>query len=115
MTFMGDLTEQEFRVQNLPMELLGSTIRSVQLKTVLSSCTIRGAQWLRCCATNRKVAGSIPDGAIGSFHLHNPSDRTMASNGNEYQEDFLGGKCGRCVRLTTLPPPCAVDMKTGKP
>jgi len=26
------------------------------------------AQWLRCCATNRKVAGSIPDG---------PSDRTM--------------------------------------
>ena len=22
------------------------------------------AQWLRCCATNRKVAGSIPDGAI---------------------------------------------------
>ena len=22
------------------------------------------AQWLRCCATNRKVAGSIPDGVI---------------------------------------------------
>ena len=26
------------------------------------------AQWLRCCATNRKVAGSIPAGAIGIFH-----------------------------------------------
>jgi hypothetical protein len=26
------------------------------------------AQWLRCCATNRKVAGSIPDGVIGIFH-----------------------------------------------
>ena len=26
------------------------------------------AQWLRCCATNRKVAGSIPDGGIGIFH-----------------------------------------------
>ena len=26
------------------------------------------AQWLRCCATNRKVAGSIPDGAVGIFH-----------------------------------------------
>jgi hypothetical protein len=26
------------------------------------------AQWLRCCATNRKVAGSIPDGIIGIFH-----------------------------------------------
>jgi len=26
------------------------------------------AQWLRCCATNLKVAGSIPDGVIGIFH-----------------------------------------------
>ena len=36
------------------------------------------AQWLRCCATNRKVAGSIPDGVIGIFHCHSHSDRTMA-------------------------------------
>ena len=28
------------------------------------------AQWLRCCATNRKVASSIPDGFIGIFHWH---------------------------------------------
>jgi len=35
------------------------------------------AQWLRRCATNRKVAGSIPDGVTGIFHWHNPSDRTM--------------------------------------
>ena len=33
---------------------------------------------LRCYATNRKVAGSIPAGAIGIFHWHNPSDRIMA-------------------------------------
>jgi hypothetical protein len=26
------------------------------------------AQWLRYCATNRKVAGSIPDGVTGIFH-----------------------------------------------
>jgi hypothetical protein len=26
------------------------------------------AQWLRYCATNRKVAGLIPDGVIGIFH-----------------------------------------------
>jgi hypothetical protein len=26
------------------------------------------AEWLRHCATNRKVAGSIPDGVIGIFH-----------------------------------------------
>ena len=36
------------------------------------------AQWLRCCATNGKVSGSIPDGVIGIFHSNNPSDRTMA-------------------------------------
>ena len=28
------------------------------------------AQWLRCCAINRKVTGSNPDGAIGIFHSH---------------------------------------------
>ena len=34
--------------------------------------------WSRHCATNRKVAGSIPDGVIGNFHWHNPSSRTIA-------------------------------------
>ena len=45
------------------------------------TCEMRGtvvAQWLTCCATNRKVAGSIPDGVTGIFHCHNPPDRTMA-------------------------------------
>jgi hypothetical protein len=36
------------------------------------------AEWLRYCATNRTVAVSIPDSVIGIFHLHNPSDHTMA-------------------------------------
>jgi hypothetical protein len=31
---------------------------------------------LRHWATNRKVAGSIPDGVIGIFHWINPSGRT---------------------------------------
>jgi hypothetical protein len=59
------------------------------------------AQWLRDCATNRKVAGSIPDGVTGIFNRHNPSDRTMAlgvdsaSNRNEYQEHFLEVKAVR--------------------
>jgi hypothetical protein len=26
------------------------------------------ARWLRCCGTNQKVAGSIPEGVIGIFH-----------------------------------------------
>ena len=34
-----------------------------------------------------------------------------ASNRNEYQEYSLGGKCGRCVGLTTLPPSCAVCLE----
>ena len=41
------------------------------------------AQWLRRCASNRKVAGSIPDGVIGILHWHNPSDRTMALGSTE--------------------------------
>jgi len=28
------------------------------------------ALWVRCCATNRKVAGSIPAGIIGIFYWH---------------------------------------------
>jgi len=28
------------------------------------------AQWLRGCATNRKVAGSIPAGVIGFFYSY---------------------------------------------
>ena len=36
------------------------------------------AQWLRCCTTNQRVAGPIPDGVTGIFHWHNPSDCTMA-------------------------------------
>ena len=35
------------------------------------------AQWLRFCAKNRKVTGSIPDDVIGIFNAYNPSDRTM--------------------------------------
>ena len=49
---------------------------------------------MRHSATSRKVAGSIPDGVIGIFHLHNRSGRTIpgvdsASDRNEYQEYFL--------------------------
>ena len=56
------------------------------------------AQWLRCCATNRKVAGSIPPSVIGFFidikffRSHYGSGIGSASNRNEYQEYFLGVK-----------------------
>jgi hypothetical protein len=73
------------------------------------------AQWLRYCATNLKVAASIPDGVIGifywqSFRSHYGPGVDSASNRNEHQEHFLGRKGGWCVRLTTLPPSCAVVM-----
>jgi len=51
------------------------------------------AQWLRCYATNRKVAGSIPDGVIGVFHWKSYGPGVdSASNRNEYQEYFVGVK-----------------------
>ena len=46
-------------------------------------------QWLMYCATNRKVAGSIP-GAVSGFFIGTKSFRShSASNRNEYQEYFL--------------------------
>ena len=77
------------------------------------------AQWLRWCATNRKVAGSIPAGVSGffivieSFRSHYGPGVESAPNTNEYQEYFLGVKGGRCLRLTTLSLSCAVVTKSG--
>jgi len=46
-------------------------------------------QWLRCCATNREVAGSTQ---LVSFRLHYGPGVDSASHRNEYQEYFLGVK-----------------------
>jgi hypothetical protein len=68
---------------------------------------------LMCCATNRKVAGSIPAGVTGfsidikSVRLHYVPGVDSASNKNEYQEYFLG------VKADNLPPSCAVVTKSG--
>jgi len=56
------------------------------------------SQWLRCCATNRKVAGSIPAGVSGffidikSFRSHFGPGVDSAYNRKEYQKYFLGVK-----------------------
>jgi hypothetical protein len=84
---------------------------------------IRGhavAQWLRHCATNRKVAGSISDGVTGFFHWHNPSGRTMALGSTQPLTEmstgiFPGGKGCRCVGLTNLAPSCADCLKIWEP
>ena len=56
------------------------------------------AQWLRCCATNQKVAGLIPAGVSGffidikAFQSHHGPGVDSASDRNEYQEYFVGIK-----------------------
>ena len=40
---------------------------------------------------------------IKSFRSHYGAGVDSASNRNEYQQHFLGGKVGRCVRLISLP------------
>ena len=56
------------------------------------------AQWLRCCATNQKVAGSIPAGVIGIFieikslRSHYGPGVDSASNRSDCQGHFLGVK-----------------------
>jgi hypothetical protein len=52
------------------------------------------AQWLRYCATNRKVAASISDGVMEFFidinHKSYGPGVDSTSNRNDYQEYFLG-------------------------
>ena len=89
------------------------------LQSVLHVMGTAVAQWLRCCATNRKVVASIPAGVIGfffdikSFRSHYGSGVDSASNRNEYQEYFLEVKGGRCVRLTTYDNPVPLSRNQG--
>ena len=77
------------------------------------------AQWLRCCATNPKVAGSIPASVSGFFtdikyfRSHYGPRVYSASNRNEYQKYFLGGKGGRCLRLTIYHHPVSLSRNLG--
>jgi hypothetical protein len=53
------------------------------------------AQWLKCCATNRKDLGSIPSSVSGCFidiKSHYGPGVDSASNRIEYQVYFLGVK-----------------------
>jgi len=59
------------------------------------------------------VLNAIWNFSVTSFRSHYGPGVDSASNRNEYQVFFLGGKGGQCVRLSTLPPSCAVVMKSG--
>jgi hypothetical protein len=67
----------------MPLKRAGVSLYSAvkqRLKCItgrVCNCLIQFFLTMEHCATNRKVAGSIPDGVTGFFYLHNPSGRTM--------------------------------------
>ena len=71
-------------------------------------------------AGSLKFAGSIPDGFIEIFHLHNPSGRTVALGLTQRLTEMSTrniswwGKGGRCVGLT-LPISCADCLEIWDP
>jgi len=70
-------------------------------RTVGARCWWRS--WLRHSATNRKVAGSIPNDVIVIF------------SAALWPWGWLGSKGGRCVGLSTLPPLCADCLEIWEP
>jgi hypothetical protein len=69
----------------------------------------RKCSWLRHYATRLEVVDSIPDEDNGFVNWLNPSSRTMALGSTQpliemSTRNVHGIKCGRRLRLTTLPP-----------
>ena len=64
------------------------------------------AQWLRCCATNRKVAGSIPAGVSGFFI-------DIKSLRSHYDPGVDSASNSRCVRLTNYHRPVPLSRNLG--
>ena len=62
----------------------------------------RWRSWLRHCAKSWKVAGSIPNGVIRSFHLLNPSDRTVSRGSTQSLTEMSKDKVkGTFCRITS--------------
>jgi hypothetical protein len=83
----------------------------INLVFVVECC---GAQWLRHCITNRKIAGSIPDGVIGIFHWHISFGSTMALIEMSIRNTSLGEE-GRCAVRTNLQPSCTDCLNSRSP
>ena len=72
------------------------------------------AEWLRSCATNRKVTGSTPADItwffidIKSFRSHYGPGVDTACNKKWVPVVFTGGKVGWCIRLTTYHHPVSL-------
>ena len=74
-------------------------VREYLRQCILPEGGTRWRSWLRHCATSRKVAGSIPDGVIGIFHRHNPSDRTMALGSTQPLTEMSTGNISWGVKV----------------
>jgi hypothetical protein len=67
------------------------------------------------------IVHRITDGVIEIFHWHNPFGRTLAIGSTQPLTEksatniSWGGKAGRCVGLTTLPPSCADCLEIWEP
>jgi hypothetical protein len=58
----------------------------------------------------------IPDGVTGIFYGHNSAGRTVSLGSTQHLPRIdPGGKGGRCVGLTTLPPSCADCLEIWEP
>jgi len=93
----------------------------------LSSLTVFGSTswltpgfwWLRCCATKRKVAGSIPAGVSGFFIYIKKLPIALWPWGRlsllteMSTRSISWGKGGRCVRLTTYHHPVPLSRNLG--
>jgi hypothetical protein len=74
-------TDREAHCVSQPHSYNHTLLHLIENKIYVVTIGCGGTQWrgwLRYCATNRKVASSIPDGVTGIFHWHNPSGRAMA-------------------------------------
>ena len=84
--FVLFLLEWQYKRILLLFHGLFTTVKAIQYRVpkyiLLATSSWEGVtrwrSWLRHCAPSRKVAGSVPDGVIGSFYWLNSSSRTMA-------------------------------------
>jgi hypothetical protein len=85
---------------------LVATVRTTNLTSEVSRSTAEVCGFDSWCHWNFSL--------ISSFRPHYGPGVDSASNKN-YQEYFLGGKGGRCVRLTNLLPSCADCHEVSEP
>ena len=78
------------------------------------------AQSVEALRYKSEVVDSIPESVTRIFHLHNPSGSTMVLGLTQplteiSTRNISGGKGGRCVGLTNVPPSCTECLEIWEP